>query len=467
MKTSHFDAYEILNSIHRYQQSFNANEYNDDLVIKKTIAIIRSLRKDIKMGHAHECLADYCNPQNILTFFLASQCSGKFNTEVHVCQYGQVHICNHACPTKTTSSETVVCPITNREKANFSTFSADSTGIISHEEKMHSSKRRLRSIQEEHQRQDQLYNEPSEVVHTKGYKKIRQMADRANRTIKKVAHRKKPKSIKKVTFSSKQKYDTLERWLKYCTFKSKFGHGYLISPGTSTLLADMMDDEKLKISVGDLRVYNALKDIEDIPKTYLDLIKVAEDVLEKTLPGLFRCAIDETFIETLLKYKYSIGHKYLCECKEKKILPNAIELADMLEFSMEKYLCVLTNWCTWEDWCSYIMVILHWWFICQNTIMNSNDQRCKSLDYTQHALSVLYMMRDELKIAEPFDSRIEHPLIAKDYKLSIPDYLMRINRLTACGILRKAFGLGGRALKGCINQALETVPIKALHFNNR
>jgi len=137
---------------------------------------------------------------------------------------------------------------------------------------------------------------------------------------------------------------------------------------------------------------------------------------------------------------------------------------DLLDFSMEKYLCVLTNWPTWQDWCSYVLMVVHWWFICENTIINADDHKCKSLDYTQHTLSVLYMMRDGFKISESFDPNIEHFLIPMDYKLSGPDYLMRINRLTACGILRKAYKVGVDTLKGCIDQAMSNSSVKDLHF---
>jgi hypothetical protein len=458
-KSSKFNAYEILNSIHRYQESYNKSEYNDDLVIKGTIAMIESLRTDMKMRHQHECSPSYCCPLDILTFFTPSKCSGKYNTEVHVCKYGQVHICNHLCPARKIDSETIVCPITNKEKINISTFAADSEGVTSYDEQQHNSKRRLKSLYEEHLKQDEMYNEP---YRNRGYNKIKKMADRANKTIKKIAHRKKPKVVKKIVFTSKQKYETLERWINYCTHKTEFGLGYFISTGCKTLLDDFADIEKIKISMGEMRIYNAIKDDISIPKAYIDMIKAFEDVLEKVLPGIFRLSIEEKFIETILRCKYSIANNYLHECKAKKVIPNIFNFFKLINFSIERHHCVLTNWCTWEDWCTYIHNIVHWWFICENAIVSDDDQKCKSLDYTQHALSVLYMMRDGMNIAEQFDPRIIHFLIAKDCKLSNPDYLMRINRLTACGIIRKSYNIGCRTLKGCIDRAMTNVPIKEL-----
>jgi hypothetical protein len=94
------------------------------------------------------------------------------------------------------------------------------------------------------------------------------------------------------------------------------------------------------------------KNLRNSKSRYVRLIEIAEYILPRILPGMYRIKMNWALIETLQTKAYTGFLSYIKKCLAKKKLTNKIEeVLNLLDFDKKwKYRHTLTNWVTFEKW---------------------------------------------------------------------------------------------------------------------
>jgi hypothetical protein len=226
--------------------------------------------------------------------------------------------------------------------------------------------------------------------------------------------------------------------------------------------------EMFLISTGNLSVYEYLvrKNMEQptkIPKDYMNLIQISEDIMRRILPGVHRLRTEGEYLETAQKYKFSVCLDYI---KGRKV-PCFMDLVRFTQIQLDSgsnSSSILTRFPTWDDWMRYLTIIVTWWDLCKFALEKSKDKlRNITLDATQHVLALLYTLETgyDHTATLPAGIQISYPIIPIDPYISIPDYIIRINCLGHYDI-EKSYTEGLKVLKTCINELTTIVPIHEL-----
>lgn len=166
--------------------------------------------------------------------------------------------------------------------------------------------------------------------------------------------------------------------------------------------------------------------------TYFDVIKIAEDILEKVLPGTYRIKMNFDRMKIVQEILYTRAVKYVDDCRNKKIIVNMFELMNKLNFDKEwGKLHELTNWVTNDLWLYYLNIILNTYKIFEHCGECEGTHSRKCLDPENHIISVLYILKEGFEIKTLDNgSVITTTLIPKDFYLNQPGVLLEPNKLS-------------------------------------
>lgn len=338
----------------------------------------------------------------------------KNNPSLKVCKLPKnIHRCSHRC--LRTKQGASVCMITGNEKTEFSQFATEDNKVVCYDEVP--SIKKLHMIYEEQIKQDAQWNDSSYVIrsgnkskHSKQRRRKRfkesaklltTLRARLNDKISKAAATRKKRTKQSVVVEDDNGHDKSDvqsnsdsedeektkrsgpgrkklikrfnfyEWLLMLAGAVPFGHGYLFSPSCIHLMKNI-SLEMFLISTGQMRVSNFIASLPDhwkskLNPTHIELIMVAEHIMATVSPGVRTLEQQQNFIITEQNFRHSKAFFYLKQCKESKTLPNIMEFMEHLRFPQHRYPDMTYEWPTWSDWIRWLVVILHWWLVCERT----------------------------------------------------------------------------------------------------
>jgi hypothetical protein len=418
--------------------------------IQHTIQCIIKKREDLCMETKHSCRFDTCNPQSVHPHYTMDEIQHlKLVTYVYVCKYQCVHICNQKC-TGNYTDDGCTCFISGCKKQQYSSFERKD-GIVVTNDTMNS-KRSINDMNEAHT-QDNKYNRHAVYRHSIISTKKKPARFKRKRVKQGTTRTKKASNVD--TYSMDEWIDIFRghKKLGKCVFHFSFAESFVQN----------LTREQMMISTGELNAYDYLKQIPCMNPIHLDVVKEAENIMRKILPGIHRLRIEQKHIQAQQNKQYGKLSAYMQDCMRLRVLPEASRMITILQFDHEEYSQVLHLWPTWNQWICYLRYILHWWCQCERADAKTQS-RWKCIDPKQHTLAVLYKMRETYVYKDTIDDQYpdvyqEHTLIPQDSFIKCQDYLVRLNRLTKYDFERQSNNIGCRILTDCIGNLLLTYPI--------
>ena len=164
--------------------------------------------------------------------------------------------------------------------------------------------------------------------------------------------------------------------------------------------------------------------------TYMDIIRKAEWVLEKILPGIHRFKEDYFRIQSIQSKLHTKVIKHIDKCTIQKNIVNSFHLYRILDFDKNwNNRHELSNWVTEEKWVYYLNVILNSYIFCE--FCGNTEQKRKCLGPVQHALGVLYTLKSGYSIVREIGGiEIEFKIIPEDVYLNQYGVILEENKLS-------------------------------------
>jgi len=227
------------------------------------------------------------------------------------------------------------------------------------------------------------------------------------------------------------------------------------------------DPLKYSMSIGGVRISKIIKAENGIKDTDISIIKSAEYVLEKVLPGMSRLKSNFNMIYAVQSRLYTKVVKYVDMCISKKLVVNRYNIVNMLDFDSEwGEIHELGRWVTNKTWLYYMKIILNSYKFCQlcGQIQSTINRKC--IEPLNHALGVMYVLKDGFyRKASVNGVDIRITVIPRDNYLNQSGVLLETNKLSN---LRKSHNNGVdmfRAFLDFGSKVMSHIDLRNLIFN--
>jgi len=341
--------------------------YNEDLR-RKTVNQILSYTNLFSQYARHDCHFKKCNPQNIVRFIKDRERihEAKFDTDVFVCRFRKVHICDNSCLSAITDSDgRKKCIISFKTKDHFVASlilnkkdeRTHQNATMLQDETEYDNHRHIHKIREFSRKIDEYYNWIINNDDGRSEQDMRRFEDGSfdssqqfwEPTGSYIRHRSRNLNTKQL-YNLPTDFEVIDiclkrKWIN--TYERK-GEKILINLESIALWNEvtyMLQDTK---KIAQTSLYNnrgwfssgygnggVLNTRKTTGPVNLNVMTAWENLIRRILPGIHRIRCNFFEIQSIQTKLYSNGMHYLNNCTREKKLANNWKLFSLVNFDIE------------------------------------------------------------------------------------------------------------------------------------